>query len=100
MNVMASVDKTSKSKSSSTSRSLQRRALNAIEAKFVVCVETGDYTDLQLRKLYRVKSDRSSAAEGYVRVVDDSEEDYLYPADWFMPVPLSSTAAKAFRAIS
>jgi len=79
---------------------LQRRALSAIEAKFVVCVETGEYADLQLRKLYRVKADRPSASEGYVRIVDDSGEDYLYPADWFVPVPLSSTAAKALRAIS
>jgi len=97
---MASVEKTSKSKSSSTKRSLQRQAANAIKAKFVVCVETGDYADLELRKLYRVKADRESALLGYVRVLDDSEEDYLYPADWFMPVLLSPTAAKAVRGIS
>jgi len=97
---MASVDKTSKSKSSSTKRSLERRASNAIKAKFAVCVETGDYADLELRKLYRVKADRKSATQGFVRVLDDSGEDYLYPADWFVPVALSPAAAKAVRGIS
>lgn len=99
-NVMASVDKTSKSKGSSTSRSAKRRAEDAIKAKFVVCIETGDYSDLQLRKIYRVTTDRSAAAEGYIRLVDESGEDYLYPANWFVPVPLSATAAKAVRAVS
>lgn len=97
---MASVNKTSKSKNSLTKRSLQRRGLNAIKAKFVVCIETGDYADLELRKLYRVLPDRESAMQGYVRVPDDSEEDYLYPADWFVPVALTPTAAKAVRGIS
>jgi len=97
---MASVDKTSKSKNSLTKRSLQRRAASAIKAKFAVCVETGDYADLELRKLYRVKADHKSASQGYVRVLDDSEEDYLYPADWFVPVDLSPMSAKAVREIS
>jgi len=65
-----------------------------------VCVETGDYADLQLQKIYPVKADRDSAAQGHVRILDDSGEDYLYPADWFVSVPLSPTAARAVRAIS
>ncbi len=74
--------------------------MKSIKEKFVVCVETGDYADLQLRKLYRVMAGRASASDGYVRVPDDSGEDYLYPADWFVPVALSPTAAKAVRGIS
>ena len=68
-----------KSNASSTRRAAQRRALDALKAKFVVCVDSADNVDLESRKVYRVKADRKSALQGFVRVVDDSGEDYLYP---------------------
>jgi hypothetical protein len=52
-----------------------------------------------LRKLYRALSDRDAAAHGYVRVVDETGEDYVYPASRFiavaLPVPLPQTARRA-----
>ena len=39
--------------------------------------------DLEPRKLYRVLPDQAAAADGYLRVIDESGEDYLYRHDLF-----------------
>ena len=38
-------------------------------------------TSLELHKIYRVVPDEAAAADGDIRVVDESGEDYLYSAD-------------------
>jgi hypothetical protein len=43
---------------------------------------------LELHKIYRVLPDQDAAAEGDLRVIDESGEDYLYPAEWFAAVEL------------
>ena len=48
--------------------------------KFAVCVANEGCDDLQVWRIYRVLPDAVAAEEGYMRVVDDSGEDYLYPA--------------------
>jgi hypothetical protein len=53
---------------------------------FAVCVANQGCDDLSLGMLYRLLPDEAAAAEGLVRVVDDSGEDYLYPADRFVVV--------------
>lgn len=56
---------------------------------FVVCIQNEGYSaSLELRKLYRVLPDEEGAAHGYLRVIDESGEDYLFPATWFSPVEL------------
>jgi hypothetical protein len=50
----------------------------------------------ELRKLYAVVVDDSPSEDGYLRVIDESGEDYLYPARNFAPVELSEDAAAAF----
>jgi len=50
---------------------------------------------LQPRKLYQVLPDQAAAKDDYVRVIDDSGEDYLYPANYFLPIELPQAAAKA-----
>jgi hypothetical protein len=55
-------------------------------SKFVLCVRNDDADDLEPRKVYQVLRDRSAAREGYARVIDESGEDYLYPAYYFVPV--------------
>ncbi len=59
------------------------------EIQFVVCIRNEDCEDLEPRKLYRVVPDASAAAVNYLRVIDESGEDYLYPAEYFMPIELS-----------
>ena len=38
--------------------------------------------------------DQAAAQEGYLRVIDEAGEDYLYPADYFVPVELPDAVAK------
>ena len=55
--------------------------------QFVVCINNADYpASLELHKIYRVIPDDDAEAHGDVRVVDESGEDYLYPAPWFIAI--------------
>lgn len=58
------------------------------EAKhFAICIHNGEYAGtLELRKVYEVLDDASAEKRNYVRVIDESGEDYLYPRSWFVPV--------------
>ena len=62
---------------------------------FALCIRNDDCEDLERRKVYRVLPDEDAAREGYVRVVDESGEDYLYPASYFVPVELPRAAREA-----
>ena len=65
---------------------------------FALCVENKDCPDLEKRKVYAVMADQDAEKDGYLRVVDESGEDYLYPASYFVLVQLSAEAQKALRA--
>jgi hypothetical protein len=58
------------------------------EAKqFAICIHNGEYAGtLELRKVYEVLEDASADKRDYMRVIDESGEDYLYPRSWFVPV--------------
>ena len=60
-----------------------------------LCLKNGGCGDLEPRKLYRVLPDKKASAEGYLRVIDESGEDYLYPASYFAIVRIPAAAAKA-----
>jgi len=67
-------------------------------SQYAVCVKNDDYAaSLELRKLYQVVPDKSSNALGLIRIIDESGEDYLYPADYFLPIKLSPAIQKAVR---
>lgn len=56
---------------------------------FAVCVDNSEYpASLELHKIYRVLPDEDAATDGDLRVVDESGEDYLYPADYFVLLDL------------
>lgn len=55
--------------------------------RLVVCVRNdANPVDLELRKLYRAIPDREAESHGMLRVIDESGEDYLFPAAYFVPV--------------
>ena len=57
--------------------------------QFAVCIDNAKYpASLELHKIYRVIPDADAAQDGDIRVIDESGEDYLYPADWFALVKL------------
>jgi hypothetical protein len=66
--------------------------------QFGICVADQGCDDLQVWKLYRVLPDAQAAAEGYLRVVDDSGEDYLYPASRFVLVEFSAAVKRKLLA--
>lgn len=68
------------------------------EDRYVVCVRTDGALDLEPNKLYLVMPDERAAADDYLRVVDESGEDYLYPASFFVPVVVPEESARALRA--
>ena len=45
--------------------------------------------------MYQVLPDEAGAEDGYLRVIDESGEDYLYPQDYFVPIKLLQAAEKA-----
>ncbi|MEW5786173.1 MAG: hypothetical protein AB1510_12935 [Bacillota bacterium] len=65
---------------------------------FVLCIENKDCDDLEKRKIYQVIPDDEAAKEGYLRVIDESGEDYLYPESYFISVQLPREAQEALRA--
>ena len=65
---------------------------NLSESQFVLCIENRDCDDLEMRKIYQILPDAEAAREGYLRVVDESREDYLYPASYFILVELPRRA--------
>jgi len=65
------------------------------EPRFVVCVNNNECGDLEVRKLYQVLPDEAAAADGLLRVVDESGEDYLYPAELFLQIELPQAIEKA-----
>jgi hypothetical protein len=59
------------------------------QSKFVICIENQDYpVSLEKRKIYEVVPDPEAEEIGHIRVVDESGEDYLYPATCFIDAHL------------
>jgi hypothetical protein len=62
--------------------------------RLAVCIRNDGADDLEPRKVYQVLPDRKAAQEGYIRVLDESGEDYLYPAGYFATVRLPAAIAE------
>jgi hypothetical protein len=62
------------------------------ENKFALCIENKDSEDLEKRKIYKIIPDDKAKEEGYLRVVDESGEDYLYPETYFIMIQLPREA--------
>jgi hypothetical protein len=64
---------------------------------FVLCIENNDCDDLEKRKIYLMLPDEGAEKEGYIRVIDESGEDYLYPQSYFIVVQLPRKAQEALQ---
>ena len=57
--------------------------------QLVLCLRNKGYeVSLERRKLYQVLPDREAAVHHQLRVIDESGEDYLYPASFFVHLRL------------
>ena len=66
----------------------------------MLCVENRDCKDLERRKIYQVLPDNEASKEGYLRVIDETGEDYLYPESYFILLQLPREAQEALQAAS
>jgi hypothetical protein len=54
--------------------------------RLVVCIRNDDYElDLAVNSVYEVLPDPSAERSGWIRIVDETGEDYLYPGKFFQP---------------
>ncbi|VFM95163.1 MAG: hypothetical protein BECKG1743D_GA0114223_100325 [Candidatus Kentron sp. G] len=70
------------------------------DAGFALCIDRADDEDLDKGKVYPVIPDDAAAREGYLRVIDESQEDYLYPESYFVLLELPLRAREALFAHS
>ncbi len=65
----------------------------------VLCVRNDGYeASLERRKIYQMLPDRDAAKHRQIRVIDESGEDYLYPASFFAPITLPRPLRRAVLA--
>ena len=68
---------------------------------FAVCLENAGFgASLEVRKLYPVVADPDTEANGLIRVIDESGEDYVYPARMFQKLTLPAEIQRALRLAS
>jgi len=71
---------------------------NPEPSHFAVCINNEGYkASLEVGKLYRVIPDEEAASHGYIRVVDESGEDYGYAAARFFPLDVPPALAEALQ---
>ena len=69
--------------------------------QFGLCLNNEGYpASLEVGKLYRVIPDDDAAAHGYIRVIDESGEDYAYTASRFHLMQLPSVVEEALLSAS
>jgi len=69
--------------------------------KFVVCLSNEGYeASLEIGKLYRLIPDKEAEEHGYLRVVDESGEDYAFSSDRFHKVELPRKVEKVLLGAS
>jgi hypothetical protein len=69
----------------------------SLKKQFVVCIKNRGYrASLVVRRIYPCIPDPEATKRGLLRVVDESGEDYLYPATLFVAVDLPASVGRAF----
>lgn len=64
--------------------------------QFAVCLDNSGYkSSLEIGKLYQVIPDEEAESHGYVRIIDESGEDYAFTSDRFYLVTLPVVVTKA-----
>lgn len=53
---------------------------------------------LEIRKVYPVLPDTNAAQDNYIRVIDETGEDYLFPASRFVLIEVPREVEKAVKA--
>ena len=70
------------------------------KSKYVLCIADKDCEDLEKGKVYAALPDAKAKRDGYLRIIDESGEDYLYPDSLFVAVEIPVKAREALSAAS
>ena len=74
--------------------------MNASKKQFAVCIANADYeASLIVRKIYEVLPDEEAAKDEFLRVIDESGEDYLYHRSHFVLVEFPAEIEHALTAV-
>ena len=69
------------------------------DSTLAICLDNASYEmSLERRKVYPVLPDEDAARNNYIRVVDDTGEDYLFPAGMFILIPVTREVEEAVLA--
>jgi len=69
------------------------------DQSYVVCIENSGFAaSLELRKIYVRLPDPRAETDGFWRVIDESGEDYLFPARFFAAIEVPAAAEPVFAA--
>ena len=69
-----------------------------LSQRFSICINNSEYpASLELHKIYRIIPDKEAEHDGDLRIIDESGEDYLYPAKYFISLKLPSTNRTHFN---
>ena len=62
---------------------------------YVLCIDDGGYPEsLEVRKVYALVHDERAKRRHHLRIIDETGEDYLYPAKLFVPIQMPAEAAR------
>jgi hypothetical protein len=66
--------------------------------QYAVCIDNSGYeVSLEHGKIYRILPDTKGADHGYLRVIDESGEDYLFDSERFFPISVSPKLERALK---
>lgn len=74
--------------------------MNDKDRQFVLCIKNEGCDDLEIRKIYEVLNDENATEDDYIRVIDESGEDYLYPSNYFYPVKIAQNVRETLLQIA
>jgi len=66
-----------------------------------MCIDNDGYAvSLEVGKVYRVLRPHKSMPPNWIRVVDESAEDYLFPSRRFVPVQIPAKGKRALAMLA
>ena len=71
------------------------------EISYLLCINDGGYPEsLEVRKVYVALNDARAQQQQFVRVIDETGEDYLYPATLFVPIQIPPEATQVMSLVN
>ncbi|MBI1882211.1 MAG: hypothetical protein HYR94_28900 [Chloroflexi bacterium] len=74
--------------------------MNTLKKRFAICIDNTDYAaSLIVKKIYEVLPDEEATKDDFLRIIDESGEDYLYHRSHFILIELPLEVEQALVAV-